>query len=403
MLYRKFPALKYRDFRLWWIGQLLSNVGTQMQTVAINWHIYILTHSALALGAIGLMRVLPIVLVSMIAGSVADTYNSKIVNLIIQIILAVLSFILFLMTFLHTINPAAIYIITVLSMIAASFEMTTRQALIPNLIEKEHFTNAMSLNVLMRETSNIAGPAIAGILIAATGVAPIYLLNALSFIAVIIALILMHASGKAEGQTSGISIAAMKEGIIFIKSRSIIWSTMLLDCFGTFFAGAMTLLPIFAKDILSVGPQGLGLLYASPSIGAVIAGYFVAQKAQIRKQGKIILAAVAVYALGTIIFGFSKSFILSCLALFLIGAGDSVSTIIRNTIRQLNTPDNMRGRMVAINMVFFMGGPQLGEFEAGLLAAYIGAPLSVVIGGIGALLVVTVIGIAIPKLRNYDK
>jgi MFS family permease len=177
---------------------------------------------------------------------------------------------------------------------------------------------------------------------------------------------------------------------------------MLLDFFSTFFSSAYALLPIFAQDILHVGPQGLGILFAAPGIGAVLAGLVMAHMHNIKKQGMILLASVGVYGFATILFGVSTSFTLSLLALFLIGAGDSISAVIRNTVRQIATPDHMRGRMTGVNMIFFKGGPQLGEFEAGLLASALGGPWSVVIGGIGTIVAVGVMAFFIPTLRKYQ-
>jgi MFS family permease len=195
----------------------------------------------------------------------------------------------------------------------------------------------------------------------------------------------------------------MKEGLHFVKSKTMIWSTMLLDFFSTFFASATALIPIFAKDVLAVGPSGLGLLYAAPAIGAVLAGLSVAHRPRLSHQGILLLVSVGFYALGTILFGISHIFVLSFLALIMVGSGDSISTIIRNTIRQLETPDYIRGRMTSVNMIFFIGGPQLGDFEAGVLASLVGGPISVVIGGVGTLVVVGIMALAIPVLRKYDQ
>jgi MFS family permease len=194
----------------------------------------------------------------------------------------------------------------------------------------------------------------------------------------------------------------MIEGLQFVKSKTMIWSTMLLDFFCTFFASATALLPIFADNILHVGPTGYGFLYAAQSVGAVIAGYGMAHAGNVKRQGKIILVSVSLYGIATVVFGFSKLFLISFFALFFVGVGDCISTILRNTIRNLSTPDSMRGRMTSVNMIFYMGGPQLGEFEAGLLAAAVGAPLSVVIGGLGTLAVVALVFAAVPQIRQYS-
>ena len=399
----KFAALRYRDFRLLWAGLLVSNIGSQMQFAAINWHIFILTHSPIALGFIGLARFIPIVIFSLLGGAVADARNRKKILLVTQTCLMLLSLFLAFTTLNHTVAPWIIYSITVLSAIALTFDTSPRQALIPNLVHKNHLANAMSLHVIMVQTSKVAGPALAGLCIGIFGIGMIYLVNAISFFAVIGALLSMKTSGEIQGTPAKVSFRAVLEGLAFVKSKTIIWSTMVLDFFSTFFASATALLPIFAEKILQVGPVGFGFLYAAPAMGAVAAGYVMAHRGGTMKhQGKVLLVAVAVYAIATIVFGFSKIFLVSFFALFLVGAGDGISAILRNVIRQLTTPDFIRGRMTSINLIFAMGGPELGEFEAGMLAALVGASLSVVVGGIGTLAVVGIVAAAIPVLRKYS-
>lgn len=398
---QRFVALHYRDFRLLWIGLLISNIGSQMQLVAINWHIYLLTNSAVALGLIGFTRFIPIVFFSLISGSFADTHNRKKIMFYSQIVFLTLSLILTIATMVGSINPILMYIVSIGSSIAFSFDLPARQALVPNLVERKHLSNAISLNTIMFQTSLIVGPSIAGFVIAKFGLETVYFFNTVSYLAVITALLFMKTSGEVTGQKSSISFSSVKEGLSYVKSKTIIWSTMLLDFFSTFFSSAAALLPIFAKDVLKVGPEGLGFLYAAPAIGAVIAGFIITHVGEVKKQGVVLLSAVSLYGVATIIFGLSNLFILSLLALLLVGLGDGISMIIRNTIRQLSTPDYIRGRMTAINMIFFMGGPQLGEFEAGLLAAFMGAKLSVVTGGIGTLIAVGIMAATIPTLRKY--
>ncbi len=399
---QRFPAFQSRDFRIWWVGQFVSTIGSQMQIVAINWQMYLLTHSAFALGLIGIMRFIPFVVCGIFAGMIVDTYNRKIANLLVQVLEFVISLVLAVLTFIHQINPFAIYLLTVLYTICWAFDVPTRFAFIPNLVKREHLSNAMSLSVILRETAFVIGPAVAGFVIAATNVGVVYLINGVSYFAIIIGLLLVKHPGTIENAAGGFSLHAFKQGIQFVRTTTIVWSTTILDFFSAVFSEATTLLPIFARDILHVGPQELGLLYAAPSAGAVIAGLFMAYHQTILRQGKLLLIAIIFYALGTIVFGLSHWFLLSIAALLVVGAGDSVSTILRDIIRQASTPDNLRGRMVAINMMFYMGGPQLGEFEAGTVAALVGAPLSVVIGGIGTLVVVAWIAAKIPLLRNYE-
>jgi MFS family permease len=374
-----------------------------MQFVALNWQIYVLTHSAFALGLIGFFRFIPILFFSLIGGSVADAHNRKKILAITQTTLTVLSAALVITTLTHTISPQIIFSITALSAVALAFDTPAMQAIIPSLVDKRHIPNAMSLNFIMFQTATILGPSLAGFLIAKTGLGFIYALNAFSFLFVLFSLWLLHTSGEIEGIPTKISLKAMQEGLYFVKRKTIIWSTMLLDFFSTFFASATALIPVYAKDILAVGPTGLGLLYAAPAIGAVLAGIFATQQSKASHQGYILLISVAFYALGTLIFGVSHTFWLAFVGLILVGAGDSISSIIRNVIRQLETPDYIRGRMTAINMIFFLGGPQLGDFEAGVLASAIGAPFSVITGGMGTFIVVAAMAVMIPKLRNYDK
>lgn len=398
----KFVALNYRDFRLLWIGLLISNIGSQMTIVALNWHIYVLTNSAVALGLIGLFRFLPIIIFSLIGGSFADAHNRKKIMLYSQIVFVASSTMLTISTFFEFVNPIIIYVNAIIGSIAFSFDLPARQALVPQLVDRRHLSNAISLNTIMFQSSLVAGPSIAGFIIGSIGLGAVYLINTISYTAVIVALIMMRTHGDPIGIKTTVSFSSIKEGLLFVKSKTIIWSTMLLDFFGTFFSSATALLPIFAKDILMVGPEGLGFLYAAPALGAVVAGYTIAHVGIIRKQGIILLSSISLYALGTIMFGFSKVYFLSLIALLIVGFGDGISMILRNTIRQLVTPDYIRGRMSAVNMIFFMGGPQLGEFEAGLLAAAFGAPLSVVVGGVGTLIVVAVVSVTIKTLRNFD-
>jgi len=252
----------------------------------------------------------------------------------------------------------------------------------------------------------IGGPALAGLLLASRGPAVVYAINAVSYLAVIAALLAMRTSGRPvqqEGETgSEISFAALKQGLRFVWSTPIIVQTMTLDFAATFFASATALLPIFADRVLNVGARGYGLLAAGPAIGAVITGLIMARMGTFRNQGKLIIGSVAVFGLATAAFGLSHVFWFSLLMLSLAGSADMVSTVLRQTIRQLVTPDKLRGRMTSINMVFFMGGPQLGEVEAGTVAALFGAPISVVTGGIGSILAAVIALVRAKSLLKYD-
>lgn len=397
-----FTALKYKNFRLLWLGLLISRIGSEMQVVAVNWQTYLLTGSALSLGFIGLSRFLPILIFSLIGGITADKIDRKKIMITAQIAMTVWSLVLTLTTFTGLTTPGLIYLMIAANSIASAFDTPARQSIIPLLIPKKDFMNAVSLNTIMWQSAIVIGPAIAGFTIAYFGVATVYLINSISFLAVITSLILMSNPKGVKKSIVKFNLNSIAEGLNFVRKSPIIYSTMLLDFFATFFSSATVLLPIFAKDILMVGPAGMGLLYAAPSLGAVIAGLIFSTMGKIKNQGKILIGSVILYGAATLLFGLSKSFYLSLFFIFFTGVGDVISTIIRNTMRQLTTPDYLRGRMVSVNMIFFYGGPQLGEAEAGIVAALVGAPLSVVIGGLGTIIMTVILAVSIPKLYKYQ-
>lgn len=396
-----FAALQHRDFRLLWMGQLVSQAGTQMQMVAINWHIYILTGSALALGLVGLMRVVPIIVFSLIGGVFADAHDRRRVLMFTQSAMMLFAATLGLVTNLGWVSAAVIYLLAALTAAAVAFDSPARQSLAPNLVPKEHLTNALSLNNIMHQTAAIVGPGLAGFTIAWQGVGAVYWINAASFLAVLFALALIRTPTQQNQGAARITLSALSEGIHFVRRSKIILSTMLLDFFATFFSSASALLPIFARDILQVGPQGLGILYSAQSSGAVAAGAGMSLVGSIKRKGGVVLGAVAIYGTATALYGMSQSFTLSVIFLALVGAADTVSTILRNTIRQLATPDHLRGRMTSVNMIFVMGGPQLGNLEAGIVAALIGAPFSVITGGVATVITVAAVAWLAPQFRSY--
>lgn len=400
---KRYTALRYPDFRIFIVGQGISAIGSQMQLVAVNWHIYELTHSPAALGLIGLMRFVPIVTFALFGGAVADSFNRKKLMFATTTILGFFAVLLSLITFTGSMTPIYMYMITVILASVISFEMPARHAFIPRLVPKEHLANAMSLNVITWQTAQILGPAIAGIMIARFGVSWVYAGNAVSYGAILLGLTYIKTSGRQETARAALSFEAIRDGFRFVRSKTVLWSTMILDFVSNFFSAASTLMPIFAKDILHVGPEGLGMLYSAQSVGALIAGAALAHVGTTKNQGKLLLSGVAVYACATMIFGLSQIFALSLLSIALVGVGDSISTVIRVTLRHLETPDNMRGRMTSINSIFSMGGPQLGEFEAGLLASFIGTPLSVFFGGALTLGFVIYLATNVPTLRNYTQ
>ena len=401
-------ALKHRNFRLIWIGLLLSFTGAFMQNAALLWHVSLLVspeRKGIALGIVGLVKVLPIVLFSMISGVVADAWDRRRLMLLTQIASTMVAVGLAVLSWRGVSAVWPVYVLAALGAAVGAFDLPARQSLFPMLVPREDLPNAINLNTIMVQVASVLGPALGGIVIAAQGVTAAYLANAVSFIAVIAALLMMRGvPERAEATTArdDISWRAATEGLRFVFASPLIRSSMLVDFFATFFASATALLPIFAQDILQVGPRGYGWLYAAPAVGATVMStvmVFVADR--IHQRGRAMIWAVLVFGAATVGFGLSRVFWLSFLCLALTGAADTISMIVRNLVRQLETPDRLRGRMAGVNMVFFAGGPQLGEIEAGAVANWLGATVSVVSGGVGCILSTLVLAAMTPQLRAY--
>jgi len=404
-----FAALRHRDFRLRWAGLLLSFTGSYMQAAAMLWHVSLLVpddRRALALGFVGLARIGPILLFSLVSGVAADALNRRTLMLVTQATMAVLAGVLAILTLRGLTAVWHIYALAACSSAAGAFDLPARQALLPSLVPRADLPNAISLNTIAVQSASVAGPALGGLMIATTNLGWVYAANALSFLFVIGALALMKGQGISHmndtASRGNFSLSAAADGLRFVFRAPLIRSTMLLDFFATFFSSATALLPIFAQDVLHVGARGYGWLYAAPAAGAVAASAVMIRAVDlIEPRGQVLIAAVMVYGAATVAFGLSTIFWLTFACLAITGAADTVSTVFRNLIRQLETPDALRGRMTGVNMVFFMGGPQLGELEAGLVANWFGPIVSVVTGGLGCLVATTWIAARTPALRAY--
>ena len=401
-------SLQHRNFRLLSVGQFVSSSGTMMQTAAILWHVSLLAppeQKGLALGLVGLVRIVPIVVFSLVAGVVADAIDRRKIMLLTQATLALLALALALLTFagLSTLWP--LYLLTALSSAVSSFDNPARQSLIPNLVPRQHLPNAISLNTIVSQLAAVAGPSLGGLLLAGAGTGWVYAVNAGSYLFVLGALLLMRGVGGLRGAgVPKVSIQSALEGLRFTFSAPIIRSTMVLDFSANFFASAFALLPIFAQDILNVGASGYGWLYAAPAVGAMLASLVLVRVAErMEQRGRVMLWAVGIFSLATVGFGLSRNFWLTLFCLAVTGAADTVSMVFRQVMRQLTTPDHLRGRMVSVNMVFFSGGPELGEMKSGLVASLLSPPLAVASGGLMALAATLWIARATPALRAYRK
>ena len=414
----RMAALRYRDFRFLWFGEMVSTTGSQMQLFAINWHIFqllrgqsftisvfgsdiVMGSEAFGLGMLGLVRVIPIVLFALLGGVLADALDRRRVMIWTRVISALIAAVLTYLTLADQIDVNTIYLLTALGAAATALDSPARQSIVANLVKPRHLTNAISLNTLIFQIATICGPALAGLLVAQFNIGLVYGINTATFVVAIIAIGLIRHRGKIKTATS-IGWRALIDGIRFTFGTRIIMGTMLLDFFATLFASARTMLPIVAGDILGVGAAGYGLLATAQPIGALLVGLIMSLRSQMKRQGIILLLSVGVYGLATAIFGISTSFALSYFLFALTGAGDTVSMVIRGTIRQLMTPDELRGRMVSVNMMFFMGGPQLGELEAGLVASLFGAPFAIFSGGLATVLLTAWVAWRYPSIRRYN-
>ncbi len=373
-------SLRYHDFRLIWFGQFVSILGTQIQTVALAWLVYTLTGSAAALGVVGLARAIPIILLSMFGGTLADQVDRRKLLLLSQTVLAFFSALLAISVSLGFVNVGLLYGFAVITAAASAFDSPTRQAIIPALVPRDKLANALTINVLALDTAAVLGPAVGGVVLGVLGASVAFWIDAASFMAVVGALVAMRERPPIPViQRKG--MAALVDGLHFLRERKILWQLMLIDFFGTLLASTLGLLPVFAQTVLKVGPKGLGFLYSAPSAGAVLGAALFTLVPTPRHPGRIVAIAIGGYGLALSLFGLSQSFIVALILLGMAGILDAVSMAMRHTVRQLATPDEFRGRIGAVASIFSAGGPRLGDFQSGLVASLIGPRGAMVFGG----------------------
>ena len=337
---------------------------------------------------------------ALFGGVVADALDRRRLMIVAQAALALNSAGLAVLTFTGHASPGALYAFAFLAGLAKSFDNPARQALLPNLVPADELPNALSLNATAWQIATVLGPSVGGAIIAFRGPGLAYAIDAASFGALALAAFSIRYRPALPPPAGALSFRAIGAGLRFLRQTPVISWLMALDFVACLFAGSMMLMPIYADKLLNVGAPGLGLLYAAPAVGALMAALVVAGRRPVQRQGPVVLISVAVYGLAIALFGLSRAFPLSLLCLAASGAADTVSMIQRQTIRQLLTPDSMRGRMTSINMVFFMGGPQLGELEAGVVARALGPTFSVVSGGVACILAVLGFAVWAPSLRR---
>jgi MFS family permease len=392
---------RQRDFALFSAVRVAAGLAQQMQTVAVGWLVYDLTHSALALGFVGLAGFLPAVALALITGHVADRFDRRLIVAACHALNAAAAAGLLAVALTGGGRVALIYVLVVFFGVARAFAGPASQALVPSLVPREQFAQAIAWNSSLWQASSIAGPALGGLLYA-FGPAVVFA-SAGGLFALASGLAALIRPRSIEIRREPISRASLLAGITFIRSRPVILGAISLDLFAVLLGGATALLPIFAQDVLRIDAFGLGVMRAMPALGAGLMAVWLAHRPLTDRAGPRLFAAVAVFGLATVGFGLSTNVAFSLLCLVVLGAADMVSVVVRQTLVQAETPDAMRGRVAAVNTVFIGASNELGEFESGLLAALVGAVPAVVLGGVGTLGVAILWARLFPSLRRRDR
>jgi hypothetical protein len=392
-------TLRHRDFALLWVGQLVSSVGDQIQVVAIAWHIYVLTGSPLQLGLVGLARAVPYLSLTLIGGAVADTVDRKRLLLITQTFQMVTSAWLIVATMTGEVSQFTLYAVTFLSGAAQAFDLPPRQALTTNVVPREELANAFTLSTLLRQTSTVVGPGVGGVLIATVGLGWSYAANGISFLVLTVAVLAMgpvQAAARQEGSRWELVLGGLRYAL---RQPLVLWP-LLMDFSTRALGSARGLLPIYAKDVFLVGPQGLGWLNAALSFGAVAGGLVLGARGRPKQPVTLMMCAYGAEAIGLVCLGLSPIFQVALGVLFCMGVANVLAEVPRVTMVQLSTPDELRGRVSSLTYMFTYGGPQIGQMDSGAVASVVGAPGAAIIGGILGIL--AVLGLSVP-LRGHQK
>jgi MFS family permease len=393
-------AFTHRDFNLFQAARLLSVIGSQMQSVAIGWQIYAITGRPLDLAWVGLAQFFPAVCLSLVTGHVADRVERRRILMVCYAALAVLGVALFASV---GAGVGPIYAVLVGVGVARAFQGPATQSILPSLVPVEHFGNAVAWSSSFWQTATVLGPTLGGLGYAAFGgPGPVYLIAACCSLGAFVMVGSMRPIAPRQ-QSGSPTRASVLAGVRYVRGNEIVLGAISLDLFAVLLGGATALLPVYARDILHLGPWALGVLRSAPALGAAFTGVWLATHPIEKRVGAKMLACVALFGAATIVFGLSRSFALSLLALLVVGASDMVSVYVRSALVQLATPDAMRGRVSAVNMVFIGASNELGEFESGLTAQWLGTVPSVVLGGVGTLVVVAIWAWRFPKLGRVDK
>ncbi len=393
--------LRHRAFVAFWLTRIASGFGFQMLSVAVGWQIYAITGRAFDLGLIGLVQFVPSLLLALPAGHVADQFERRRIVLFGQIVEWIAIALLAGMSLAHGIHELGILALVFVIGVAKAFEFPALQSMLPALVPASILPRAMAVNASAGQAAMIMGPALGGFLYVA-GPGVVYSVCGLLYLVSVVLMSRLRYE-QAPPKREPATLKTLFAGVHFIRARKDVLGVISLDLFAVLLGGATALLPIFARDILHTGPWGLGLLRAAPAVGALLMSLWLARHNLQRRVGPIMFASVAGFGVATLVFAVSTTLWLSLLALFALGAFDMVSMVIRGALVQLDTPDAMRGRVSAVNAIFINTSNQLGEFESGMLAAWLGAVGATVIGGIGTLAVVGLWMAMFPGLRRRQQ
>jgi len=396
-------AFQYPGFRFYMAVRSLVTVASEMQAVAVAWQIYAITHRPLDLGLVGLAQFLPGILLFLITGHTADRVPRKRILQTCTILFACCSLLLLGLSLNGPSSVLPIYGALLLNGVVRAFNGPAGQAFLPLLVEEEHFPNAVAWNSSIFQAATIAGPMLGGLLYGVTSnPEPVYASSAIAYIAGFFALLGVSTRATAP-KASAASMGMVLEGLRFIWREKVILGAISLDLFAVLLGGAVALLPVYAREILRTGATGLGALRSAPGLGAVAVAIMTTRRPIRKRAGAAMLCCVFAFGVLTIAFGISRNFVFSLAVLSLMGASDMVSVIVRHTLVQLGTPDAMRGRVSAVNMVFIGASNEVGQFESGLTAQWFGTVPAVVLGGVGTLLVVVLWTLLFPRLRRVDR
>lgn len=410
-------SLKDKNYALYAIGLFLCNLGRQMLTVGIGWDIYARTHSAFALGFVGLAQVIPVILLTLPAGHIVDQYDRKWVLRLAQLVNLIATGGLIYLSIYHSESSAnlhglewllspvgAMYLCLFLAGIGSAFHRPSNASMIPNMVGKDLLTNAITWNSMFYQTTCVLGPAVGGILIAVfKSSLPVYFADFFGCFIFWLLLSQINSHQTAPIKKEPMNFKNLVSGASFVWKTKIILAAITLDMFAVLFGGAVALLPVYAQDILHVGAGGLGWLQAAPAVGAVIMGFFMSRMGPMRNAGKLLTIMIIGFGLSTIVFGLSRNLYLSLAMLVITGMCDNISVIIRSSLVQLRTPDHLRGRVSAINFVFIGASNELGGFESGVAAQFLGPVAAVVVGGVVTIASVILTMTLWPELRKLDR